>query len=287
MTRETAPDLRLRLYRMRESLRQSLRAMRSTPHADPIFVLGTQKSGTSAIAGLLGIATGLRATIDLQRDLASPLAPMVARGERSFRRFVRHHAEAFANPIVKDPNLTFLLPHLLERWTDAQIVFVRRDPVQTVRSVLDRLGIPGDLASIDEASIEAVPPGWRSVLDSRWCERSSPGGEPDRPRLHYVEELARRCLLSDRICDRAIAERAGRTIELRYESFRRSKAASIEALAERLGLEVRDAEALREAVDRPFQPAGRAAAVEPEVFFGANLARLRRVAGLEGSERPR
>lgn len=287
MTRRPAPGIRMRLYRMREALRESLQAMRSTPHPDPVFVLGTQKSGTSAIAGLLGIATGLEATIDLQRDLAAPWAPAVARGERSFRRFVRHHAACLSNPIVKDPNLTFLLPRLLERWPEARIVFVRRDPVQTVRSVLDRLGIPGDLASLEASAIDSLPPGWRSVLDSRWCERLAPGGEPDRPRGHYVEELARRCLLADRVCEHALATHPDRTIEVRYESFREAKAASIESLAARLGVEVRDAASLAAAVDRPFQPAGRAAAVDPEVFFGPNLARLRRTAGLEGSEQAR
>ncbi|MGA1708216.1 MAG: sulfotransferase [Phycisphaerales bacterium] len=280
-----APGLRLRLYRMRESLRESLRAMRSTPHPDPIFVLGTQKSGTSAIAGLLGIATRLPATIDLRRDLAAPLAPSVARGERSFGQFVRHHAEGLANPIVKDPNLTFLLPHLLERWPKARIVFVRRDPAQTVRSVLDRLGIRGDLDSLEPEALESVPPGWASVLDSRWCERWAPGGEPERPPLHYVEELARRCLLADRVCKHALATRPDRTIEVRYESFREEKASSIESLAARLALPIVDREALVAAVDRPFQPAGRAAAMTPEAFFGTNLARLRAAASLDASER--
>lgn len=273
-----SPGLRLRLYRMRESLRDSLRAMRSTPHADPVLVLGTQKSGTSAIAALLGIATGLPATIDLRRDFDRPLAPAVAAGRCSFARFLRRHAEGFANPIVKDPNLTFLLPRLRERWPEARIVFVRRDPVQTVRSVLDRLAIPGDLESLDARRLATVPPGWRCVLDSRWCERLAPGGEIARKPLHYVEELARRCLLADRVASEAVSTRPDRTIEVRYESFRQDKAGSIESLAKRLGLEVRDREALAAAVDRPFQPAGRAAGLEPERFFGANLARLRAVA---------
>ena len=273
-----AISLRLRLYRMRESLRDSLRAMRSTPHADPVLVLGTQKSGTSAIAALLGIATRLPATIDLRRDFERPLAPAVAAGRCPFARFLRRHAEGFANPIVKDPNLTFLLPRLLERWPDARIVCVRRDPVQTVRSVLDRLGIPGDLESLEEARLAAVPPGWRCVLDSRWCERLAPQGDIARRPLHYVEELARRCLLADRVASEALAARPERTIEVRYEAFREDKAGAIESLAGRLGLAVRDRDALAAAVYRPFQPAGRAASVDPQAFFGANLARLRAAA---------
>lgn len=269
-----SPGLRLRLYRMRESLRDSWRAMRATPHADPVLVLGTQKSGTSAIAGLLGIATGLPTTIDLRRDFERPLAPAVAEGRCSFARFLRRHAEGLASPIVKDPNLTFLLPRLRERWPEARIVFVRRDPVQTVRSVLDRLGIPGDLDALDEAGLASVPPGWRCVLDSRWCERLAPGGDVARRPLHYVEELARRCLLADRVAAAAVSARPDRTFEVRYESFRADKAASIEALAERLGLAVRYREALVAAVDRPFQPAGRAAKVDPAAFFGPNLPRL-------------
>lgn len=271
--------LRLRLYRMREALRDSLRAMRAVPHEDPVLVLGTQKSGTSAIAALLGIATGLPATIDLRRDFERPLAPAVAAGRVSFARFLRRHAEAFANPIVKDPNLTFLLPRLLDRWPHARLVFVRRDAVQTVRSVLDRLGIPGDLESLDEARLASLPPGWRCVLDSRWCERLAPHGDPGRARLHYVEELARRCLLADRVAAEALAGRPGRSFEVRYESFREAKAAAIEALAAALGLKVRDRAALAAAVDHPFQPAGRAASADPQAFFGANLPRLLAAAG--------
>ncbi len=62
------------------------------------------------------------------------------------------------------------------------------------------------------------------------------------------------------------------------ESFREDKSSAIESLAGRLGLAVRDREALAAAVDRPFQPAGRAASVDPQAFFGANLARLRAAA---------
>ena len=282
-------SLSMRLYTIREELRASWRALNARVHPDPVFVLGTQKSGTSAIASLLAIAAGLEATIDLRRDLIRPRVAEVALGARSFRRFVRRNAVDFSRPIVKEPNLTFLLPEILGRWPQARIVFVDRDPVQTVRSVLDRLEMPGDLEDLDRldaATAVGVPEGWRIVLDSRWCERHAPGGQPDRPRRHYIEELARRSLLSRRIAEACARARPERTAIVSYESFRADKVGTIERLLESLRLPMRvGEEGLLPHLDRPFQPPGRYAHVDPTRFFGANLERLRRASELdEGDE---
>lgn len=272
-------SLSMRLYTLREELRASWRALGARVHPDPVFVLGTQKSGTSAIASLLGIAAGVEASIDLRRDLRRPRVAEVALGRRSFASFLRRNAVDFARPIVKEPNLTFLLPEILDRWPQARIVFVDRDPVQTVRSVLDRLGIPGDLKTLDAATLAAVPDGWRIVLDSRWCERNAPDGVPDRPRRHHVEELARRSLLSRRIGASCAAARPERTVVVSYEAFREDKADTIANLLDRLGMPMRSSRAeLDRHLDRPFQPPGRFADAAPERFFGTNLDRLRRAA---------
>lgn len=279
---ETDTSLSMRLYTLREELRASWRALGARIHPDPVFVLGTQKSGTSAIASLLGIAAGCEASIDLRRDLRRPRVAEVATGARSFGSFLRRNAVDFSRPIVKEPNLTFLLPPILERWPQARIVFVDRDPLQTVRSVLDRLGIPGDLEDLDAAALGAIPDGWRIVLDSRWCERHAPDGTPDRPRRHHVEELARRSLLSRRIAAACADARPERTTVVSYESFREDKAATIERVLERLGMPMRTSrDELARHLDRPFQPPGRSAGTPPTTFFGANLDRLCRAAEID------
>ncbi len=283
---EPTPGLRLRLYRIRESLRDSWQALRAQPHEDPVFVLGTQKSGTSAIAGLLGIATGLPAAIDLKRDLDYARAPEVAEGRRPFSAFLRRHAAAFACPIVKEPNLTFLVSFLLGRWPQARLVFVVRDPVQTVRSVLDRLGLPGELDRLEPSRLEGLPRSWSAVLDSRWCEHAIAGGDPDRPLFHPVEELARRWRIAREVARSTQQARPDRTHLIEYERFRVAKEASIAALAVQLGLEVRDRDGLAAAVDRPFQPPGAAAAMPPARFFGPNLERLISAAGLDAESEP-
>ena len=284
--RDENRSLAMRLYTLREELRASWRALGAKIHPDPVFVLGTQKSGTSAIASLLAIAAELEASIDLRRDLDRPRAAEVATGRRAFGGFLRRNAVDFSRPIVKEPNLTFLLPEILGRWPQARIVFVDRDPVQTVRSVLDRLEIPGDLEGLehlDAATAASIPAGWRIVLDSRWCERHAPGGEVGRPRRHYVEELARRSLLSRRIAEACAHARPDRTHVVSYEAFRQDKAGTIERLLGALGLPMRvERGEFSQHLDRPFQPPGRFATATPESFFGANLERLRQAAGLAG-----
>ena len=40
--------------------------------SEPVFILGVQKSGTTAIAALLADATGLPATLDITRAISRP-----------------------------------------------------------------------------------------------------------------------------------------------------------------------------------------------------------------------
>ena len=247
------------------------------PHRDPIFVLGTQKSGTSVIAALLGHATGLPTTIDLKpisRD--SPFPQKVAEGSLDFDELVRRHRWDFSRPIVKEPSLTFVVPFLRTRWPSARMVFVRRDPVQVVRSVLDRLRIPGCLRELSDARRAAIPPPWRQAFDCRWCERGVPGGCWTRPRMHYVEEAARRCRIAESIAENELSARPHSTFVVDYDEFRLRRMDIIEELARSLGLDPRPRDRWRSQVDRRYQPAGRNAAASPEEVFGDNLPRLRR-----------
>src|SRR5205085_6773705 len=103
-----------------------------------------QKSGTSAIAALLGAATGLRAEIAVPGAWEPCLIPLL-RHEVPISKFLRRNALAFSAPIVKEPCLTFIAPRLLDYFPAAQAVFIVREPFQNIRSMLDRLGIAGNL----------------------------------------------------------------------------------------------------------------------------------------------
>lgn len=229
------------------------------PNPAPIFILGHQKSGTSAVAGLLGELTGCSVTIDLLNEDRWPTYAKVACGEMPFERFVRRNRLDLSREIVKEPNLTFFYPHLAERFPDARFAMVVRDPRTNAKSVLDRLGLPGDRDSIPKAQVRALRRGWNLMFDPSWL-----GLEPG----NYVELLAHRWnLCADVYLDRPEAMRL-----VRYEDFRAAKLETLESLATDLGLERRHD--IRARLDRQFQPAGNRA-VSVEQFFGAdNLARI-------------
>ena len=165
----------------------------------------------------------------------------------------------FARPIVKEPNLTFLVERIRERWPDSALVFVVRDPAETIRSILDRLDLPGNLDAFPPDRLAAIPPAWRVVLDNRWI-----GVEATHP----IESLAGRWRVAAEIALRAGED----TLLVRYEDFTANKADEIDRIALHLGLEV--TADISEALDRPFQPPGRPRAVAE--VFGPNLERIRR-----------
>jgi hypothetical protein len=254
------PDWRRRLYDARRHCRDEVRARFSRPHRCPVFILGMQKSGTSAIAGLLGLRTGLPTTIDLERDWRETTVDTAGVDADAFDRFVRRNAVDFSRAIVKEPNLTFLVDRIRDRWPEAPLVFVVRDPAETIRSILDRLDLPGDLNEFPADRLAATPLAWRVVLDNRWI-----GVET----AHPIESLAARWR---RAAEIALA--AGEdTLLVRYEDFKSNLAVEIDRIALHLGLEV--TADITEALDRPFQPPGRPRAVAD--VFGPNLERIRRV----------
>lgn len=234
------------------------RALARIPEA-PLFVVGNQKSGTSAIAGLLGLATGLPACIDLARANRRRTYPRLHHGEITLDRFIAMNRESFAHPIVKEPNLTPFLAVLLERFPRSRAVFVVRDPRDNIRSILQRLGLRGDAPDVPAELVASTPGSWPLVLDGRWM-----GIAGDT----VIDQLAGRwSALVDvwRSCP-------DRVDLIRYEDFRSDRQASIEALALHLGLEIRYD--VGGDVDRDFQPRGDAT-VDPREFFGdRNLHRI-------------
>jgi hypothetical protein len=246
---------------------RALRAVQSLtarPRPTPIFVLGHQKSGTSAVAGLLGEMTGSSVAIDLLNEDRWPTYAKVASGEMPFERFVRRNRLDFSREIVKEPNLTFFYPQLAERFPGARFVMVVRDPRTNAKSVLDRLGLPGDRDSIPEERVRALRRGWSLMFDPSWL-----GLEAG----NYVELLAQRWnLCADVYLDRPEAMRL-----VRYEDFRAAKLETLEALATDLGLECRYD--IRPRLDAQFQPAGDRR-VPVDRFFGpSNLDRIDHVCG--------
>src|SRR4051794_10325472 len=222
-----------------------------------VLVLGNQKSGTTAIAALLAQRLGVRVTLDIPALWGDDLERRRA-GARSLRWLAARHPRAFTAAVVKEPNLTFRFDQARAAFPHSRVVFVVREPRANIRSILSRLGLPGDADELTAAQRAAVPPVWRAVLDPELLGLA-PGT--------YIETLARRWSAAADIYLR----HAGDLTLVRYEDFVRDKVAVITATAQALGLVVRYD--IAASVDRQFQPRGSRAPYEQ--FFGErNLARL-------------
>jgi hypothetical protein len=238
----------------------------SRESAAPIFLLGNQKSGTTAIAGLLARMTGLSATLDVGREVKNPTFHRIPSGQVTFDQYVRRNRWAFANELIKEPNLTLFHPQLRERFPRARYVFILRDPRDNIRSLLNTLDLPGDLEHLDPASYgpsnPRSNPGWPLVFDSRWY---GVGGD------QYIEHLAERWRV---MCDVYLKNRDDMTL-CRYEDFDKDKVGTLESICRSLDLPaVND---IRTELDQQFQPRGDRSRSWAEFFGEANLATIERV----------
>lgn len=246
---------------------ERLRARTATPHDAPLFLFGNQKAGGTAIAGLLSAATGLRASLDLEGTTAPRFAKLM-RGETTLEGFVAKNAWSFSAPIIKDGNLTFVAAPLMAHFGVGRAIFILRNPYDNIRSILNRLRLPGNLVRVDAASVRANAT-WRGILSGEDL-----GFEPG----HYVATLARRWQLAAEIC-----EAGGEAfVRIRYEDFLGHKKAEITRLARAFELQTpNDIAAL---LEHDFQRRGDPAAA-PREFFGAENAR--RIADICGESAAR
>lgn len=235
----------------------------ATVNEAPVLVLGNQKCGTTPIAALLAQAVGSSVTLDI-RGIYEPVQTRLHRGELTFDSFVADNRLDFSREIVKEPNLTFLYEELSARFPASSMVFINRDPRTNIKSILNRLSLPGDIHELNEALLREVSPEWRLALDGSWLGLE--GG-------NYIEMLAARWNLA---ADTYLENAADMPLVL-YEDFFRNKVGEIYRLAERLGL--RPINDISGSVDRQYQPRGDKS-ITVEDFFGTeNLSSIERICG--------
>lgn len=231
----------------------------------PIIVLGNQKSGTSAIAALLGEMTGKSFHIDMMKANERNIYEYVKTGRISFDEFIKLNKLEFSKEIVKEPNLAVLYGQINQYFPQAKFIFVVRDPRDNIRSILDRFKIPGNLQQMRPEDQRSLVRSWPSVFDGRWLGLS---GE------NYIEMLAARWnYMADIFWDNQ-----SHILLLKYEDFLQDKMGELARLAETIGITpVNDISAK---VNIQYQPAGGNRNVKWRDFFGEdNLSRIELICG--------
>lgn len=254
----------MNLYGIKRKVRYlqiRLRDLVSSANPNPIIIVGNQKSGTTAIAALAAMASEKKVTLDFFFRI--PYAERaILEGHSSFSDFVEKHSSFFTSDIIKEPGMTFQLKEVLKQFPKAKVVFILREPVSNVRSILNRLEIGGDtvaLSIVQKQFLNLKLPEWHDVMDGNLFQHSDP---------NPIVSLMKRAILSHEIC-RDMGESA---IVVRYEDFLADKKKCIYDLCERLGLEVKVD--IGPHVDRQFQPKGKSRKRFDEFFGEENYHRI-------------
>jgi len=214
----------------------------------PVLVLGNQKTGSTAIAELLAAWGNLTAATDIHplQSSDSHLSNDLAVVETFLQR-TRYY---FRHDLVKENALTPATDALLNVLPRARPAYVVRHPVHNVRSILDRLGLPGEPRPLH--TLDLSDGGWRPIVENRHF-----GGPAD----DHITSLAQRWSDTAAIYQR----HRDRLTLVRYEDFMADKEDCIRRLADRL--DVPHENDIRPLLDVPFQPRGQHRSVSPESFF--------------------
>jgi hypothetical protein len=240
----------------------------SRVNPEPRFILGNQRSGTTAVAALLAEATGESAALDLSREVFDPQFDRLRSGTLGLDEHVGRNRFSYSRTIIKEPHLTPFVDDLRARFPHGRFAVVVREPGDNLRSLFDYLEVAGDAGRAAFASARRYRTfkSWRLVVDGDWL-----GLEGETP----LEQMAQRWNL----CADAYLRYPDTTVLLRYEDFVADRQAATRALAEGLGLFALPGWGAV-AASRSFQPAGVHRDRPPEDFFGPEaIAVIDRICG--------
>jgi hypothetical protein len=228
----------------------------SRPQESPIFVLGNQKSGTSAVAALLAKATGLGVTIDLGMQVVCPLYDHLEQGDISFDHFVLLNSYSFSNDIVKEPELTFHYNALVKRFPESQVVFVHRDPAENIRSIYERLGFNGSMAVFKRSELDSLPRAWRMIVGAEGLQSDE-----------EVPVLLNLCHRWNKAVETEMTVSTG-AFHVTYEKFKADKEGTIQYLAQQLNIPVENS--IQDAINISYQPASTSGLKANDFFSSSN-----------------
>ncbi len=237
-------------------------------NTEPWFILGFQKGGTTAISRLLSLASNKTLTPDFLRSIPHTTLELELRyGLLSFDNFIEKYKYEFSNDLIKEPLLTFFTDELFHHFPKAKYLFIVRDPYQNIRSILNRLKIPGNLQDIDMFQWEELKktPKWKISLQSEMI------GIPSHD---YIEAMAHRW----NFAVQTYLTNKDKFILVKYEDFNKDKEKYIYELCKKMKLNIIND--ISEHVNVQYQPKGNRN-MDIEEFFGeTNLKKIKSICGV-------
>lgn len=241
-----------RLYRIKRQLEkkwENYQRKKIKPNKNALWIFGVQKSGTSAIAALLARRTGKSVTIDTPL-LWDPYYSEIRKGQLCFTNHISNNPFDFSKDIIKEPAASVLIDKVDSYFNLKQFIFIYRNPYDVIRSILNRLDLPGDMENID---LNLIDENWQVHFDKE---------------VNYIDSLIN--LWIEVYSQNSYIE-SDRCIFVKYEDFKLDKQNFIDSLVDTLGFnKIND---IKDILDHSFQPKGNSE-VNLIHFFGINNYKL-------------
>lgn len=234
----------------------------------PILVLGNPKAGTTVIASLLGKATNQDVGIDPFYHIENSLLvrQKMEEGQISFKDLVYQNKCLFSNKIIKDPYFIFILDDVLDLFPQSEFIFISRDPRDNIRSILNRLNLPGNLDFLSEDHLNGCPSktAWRAVLE---------GKLPKVDGDNYIEKLSHRW----NIAVDSYQLNCKKIKLVKYEDFVQDKINFIHKLCNEINLE--PTVSIRKDVNKQYQSRGNKDISWMDFFGEENIMKIEKICG--------
>ncbi|SHJ16358.1 Sulfotransferase family protein [Mesonia phycicola] len=202
------------------------------PNKKAMWVFGMQKTGTTAIASLLATRSGKSCTLDT-KYLWGDYYKDIINKKLCFNNHINKFSYPFSKDIIKEPSASLMINQIEKVFKLKKYIFITRHPLDTIRSILNRLNIPGNKKSIN---IESIHPDWQIHFSS---------GES------YVRDLA---ILYVKVYSQENYIFSDNCVLVKYEDFVEDKLTFIDGLLDEFDFEKKND--ITNILDKNFQPKG-------------------------------
>lgn len=214
-----------------------------------VFIIGKEKSGTTAISTLLSIYSKKSLTMDMP-TIWREKEKAIFEKKLSFSEYVRDNPKFFKSKIIKEPALTYFFDQVLTEFPDSKYVYISRNPLDNIKSIFSRLNIKGNISSFGDLNFDKIPKDWINVVLGK--DFNIKGEDP-------VSVAADRWNLAIK----TFIKNKNQFIHVKYEDFNKNKVPFIMDLADKIGLEEKSN--IKFKINDNFQT--KATVKDPKLFF--------------------